>query len=173
MASLTAEDLDQVRAHVNDLVGLRMQRQSMMASREKQPRQYFVLDEAVIRRHVGVREDPDLMPAQLRHLVAMAERDNVTIEVIPFERGAHYGMQGPFTLLQFEAALGDVLYLESARRGDLTIADPAKSPEIAKYHEIFERLRQLSLGPEGSVELIKQVERDMPRRVSLALGRRP
>jgi hypothetical protein len=101
------------------------------------------------------------MPAQLRHLVDHASQPNVTIEVIPFAAGAHFGMQGPFALLAFDGELGDVLYLESVRRGDLTLADQASSPRITHYHEEFEQLRQISLGPEESIKLIKQVAEEM------------
>ena len=55
---------------------------------EAPPRQYFVLDEAVIRRHVGVAKDPAIMPGQLMHIVSRArDDDRITVRVIPFGEG--------------------------------------------------------------------------------------
>ena len=97
-------------------VKLREERQRKIAARS--PEQYYVLDEAVIRRPVG-----SAMPEQLRHLIRIAQKPNVTIRIIPFSRGPHFGLRGPFVLLSFEGPLDSVLYLESARRGDLLIAE--------------------------------------------------
>ncbi|WP_394297194.1 Scr1 family TA system antitoxin-like transcriptional regulator [Streptomyces rimosus] len=38
---------------------------------------------------------------QLDHLVAMPEEPNDTVQVLPFSRGAHAGMFGPYLLLGF------------------------------------------------------------------------
>jgi len=159
--ALTPEYAEGENEVVRDLVELRLERQEQLFNRDRPPTQIYVLDEAAIRRRVGAPKDYDLMPAQLRHLVDHASQPNVTIEVIPFEAGAHFGMQGPFALLAFDGELGDVLYLESVRRGDLTLADQASSPLITRYHEAFEQLRQISLGPEESIKLIKQVAEEM------------
>lgn len=161
--AITREYIGESSDLVKDLVDLRLERQEQLLGREKPPQQFYVLDEAVIRRRVGGAENPDLMPAQLRHLVELSNRPDVTIEVIPFEAGAHFGLKGPFTLLEFESALGDVLYLESARRGDLTRGDPASIPLITEYHEAFERLRNLSLEPQDSAEFISGVAGEMSR----------
>ena len=155
--AITSEYITESSDAVKDAVELRLERQEQLAARKKIPRQYYVIDEAVIRRRIGAPKSPDVMPAQLRHLVEAASRPEVTIEVIPFEAGAHFGLKGPFTLLEFDGALGDLLYMESTRRGDLTLADPASSPLITSYHESFERLREISLGPQASVELIEEV----------------
>ena len=40
------------------------------------PRQYYVVDEAVIRRHVGISKAPDVMPTQLRAIAHKAEQDD-------------------------------------------------------------------------------------------------
>jgi len=162
--ALTPEYAEGENEVVRNIVELRLDRQEQLFNRDKPPIQFYVLDEAVIRRRVGAPKDYDLMPAQLRHLVDHASQPNVTIEVIPFGAGVHLGLQGPFALLAFDGELGDVLYLESARRGDLTLADQANSPLIRRYHEAFEELRKLSLGPEESIKLIKQVAEEMPQR---------
>ena len=87
---------------VTPVTELRFERQSHLASRSEPPRQLFVIDEAVIRRHVGISEDPAIMPDQLGSIARRAEQDTlVTVRVIPFDAGAHPGLFGPFTLLGF------------------------------------------------------------------------
>jgi hypothetical protein len=156
------------RDAVKDAVELRLERQERLTARDNVPRQFYIMDEAVILRRVGSPKNPEVMPAQLRHLAEVASQSEVTIEIIPFEAGAHLGLKGPFTLLEFEGELGDVLYMESARRGDLTLADPASLPMITSYHEAFERLREISLGPEASANLItdtaEAMSKDQPSR---------
>ena len=50
---------------VNPVVKLRLQRQAEIAKRTDPPYQYYVLDEAVIRRRIGIEIDPSIMPNQL------------------------------------------------------------------------------------------------------------
>ena len=112
--AVTVNSVDAIR--VGAVVGLRLQRQSELAQRDPRPRQYYVVDEAVIRRHVGIAKSPDIMPVQLRHIADRAEQDElVTVRVIPFGAGAHRGLYGPFTLLEFDGGLPDLLYIDAGR----------------------------------------------------------
>lgn len=149
--------IDGLSAEAEDsLVDLRMRRQELL-DRTDPPLLFFVLDESVIRRPVGGNA---VMRRQLSSMTEMAQRPNVTIEVVPFSAGAHSGLKGPFVTLEFpETADDDVLYLENAR-GDLISREvPA---EILSYREAFESLRNLSLGPEGSLRYLSQVIDQMP-----------
>lgn len=148
-------------------IKLREERQRRVAQRG--PEQIYILDESVIQRPPG-----SSMPEQLRHLLRVGEKPSVTIHIIPFSHGMHFGMQGPFVLLGFEGELEDVLYLESARRGDLLIAenrDQLGGPnvpkfenptdEVAKYQDGFARLLHVALPPKESLELIEQIARNL------------
>ena len=66
------------------MIGLRKARQKDLQARR--PEQIYVLDEAVLRRRVG---NGDTMPAQLRHLVVLSTRPEITILIIPFAAGPH------------------------------------------------------------------------------------
>src|SRR5260370_13492225 len=96
-----AVDPDRVdEAQINSVVDLRIQRQTELAQRAVPPRRYYVVDEAVIRRHIGISTDPMIMPRQLRSIADRVEQDElITVRVIPFSSGAHPGLPGPFTLL--------------------------------------------------------------------------
>ncbi|MGI5165412.1 helix-turn-helix domain-containing protein [Spirillospora sp. CA-253888] len=133
---------------VADLVEVRMRRQEIF-DRDDPPQTSFVIDEAAIRRKVG---GAVVMRAQLAHLLEMAQRPSVTIEIVPIDSGAHPGLQGPFKIIEFaEPEDDDVLYLEGAQ-GELLGRDYRE--EIVRYRERFELLRRISLGPEGSAVLL-------------------
>jgi hypothetical protein len=92
------------------------------------------------------------MRGQIDHLIELAGRPNITIQIFPFAAGLVPRMQTPFVILQFpDSADPDVLYLESPR-GDTVVADD--EDEIDRYRHSFQELRQRSLpGPESAVFL--------------------
>ncbi|MEO5873497.1 MAG: helix-turn-helix transcriptional regulator [Streptosporangiaceae bacterium] len=140
------------------VVDVRMQRQYEVLDRDP-PEQHYILDEAAVRRRVGSQRDADIMPRQLRHLLELAERPEVLLEVIPFARGAHFGLRGGFTVLSFDNGLSDILYLEDARSSDVTIG--ARDSRVADYRDAFENIRRLVLSPEQSLELIGRIAEEM------------
>jgi transcriptional regulator with XRE-family HTH domain len=145
---------------VDQVVGLRLRRQAELARRSTPPRQYFVIDEGVIRRHVGIKKDRTIMPNQLRSIADHAERDElVTVRVIPFGTGAHPGLFGPFTLLEFDGGLPDVLYLD-AGRGAFTVIS-GSDPQVAAYADDFENLLEDALPADKSLEFIRAVAAEM------------
>jgi transcriptional regulator with XRE-family HTH domain len=130
------------------LVSLRLRRQKLLDRTEPPPWYFFILDEGVVRHLVGGKE---VMDGQIRHLIDLASRNNVTIEVVPFSAGIHRGMQAPFEILEFaETEDEEVLYLEG--RGDWSSREDTE--EILVYREVFEELRRISLG-EGSAEFLR------------------
>jgi transcriptional regulator with XRE-family HTH domain len=145
---------------VDKFVELRLRRQQELAQRENRPQQYFVIDEAVIRRHVGIKTSRTIMPNQLRSIADRTERDDrLTVRVIPFASGAHPGMFDTFTLLEFDGQLPDVLYLEAAREEYKMIAE--NDPQAARYAEDFEQLVVDALSPERSVQVLRNAAEEM------------
>ncbi len=144
---------------VGPVVRLRMQRQEELAKRDDPPRQQYVLDEATIRRHVGVDSDPGVMPAQLNHIVDIAAKDDrISVRLIPFTRDA-YGLSGAFTLLEFEGDLPDLVYLDPGQAELAVIA--TESDRVSNYASKFETLLDLALPEDESVEFIRAVAEDM------------
>jgi transcriptional regulator with XRE-family HTH domain len=129
---------------VRTLVEVRMKRQELLLNQPKPPLLFFILDEAVIHRLIG---DESLRKAQLEKLIDLSDRREVTIEVVPFNIGLHRGMSDNFNILEFPGPTDDVLYFESVR-GAIFSYDATE--EITLYRELFEDLRSLSLGPEGT-----------------------
>jgi len=142
----TAEPLDR-------LVELRMRRQELL-DRPDPPRLFFVLDEAVAHRAVG---GTTVMHHQIRRLIEMTARPNVTVEVIPFSAGFRAAMANPFCIMEFPDATDDpVVYLESNKMIKEDIPE-----EVVFYREEFERLRDMSLRAEGTVTFLSEIADEM------------
>ncbi|MFD7069209.1 helix-turn-helix domain-containing protein [Streptomyces sp. NPDC059913] len=135
-------------AEIDRRVALRLERQKALVS-ERSPHFHAVLDEAALRRPYGDRE---VMRGQLRHLIEMSERPNVTLQVMPFSFGGHAGESGSFTMLRFpESDLSDIVYLEQ-----LTSALYLdKAEEVAQYEKAITRLHEDSPGEEESRDLLR------------------
>jgi transcriptional regulator with XRE-family HTH domain len=136
------------------LVDLRIRREDLFDA-DNRPSFQFMLDEAVIRRLVG---GSSVMRNQLRRLIEVANKPNVTLEVIPFSAGLHPGMNGPFEIIEFaDPSDSDIVFLESPR-GDIVSDDPE---ETLKYREAFEGLAKAALGPRDSLGRIAKIADEM------------
>ncbi|MEO3741925.1 helix-turn-helix transcriptional regulator [Plantactinospora sp. B5E13] len=129
-------------------VEARLQRQELIT--KKPPLELWaIIDEAAIHRLVG---GPAVMAGQLDALVRAAAHPHVTVQVIPFERGAHPGMPGSFVVMDFpDAADPDLVYIDSMA-GDLFLE---REPDVRRYTVVFEHLRALALDPSSSLQMIE------------------
>jgi transcriptional regulator with XRE-family HTH domain len=133
---------------------VRLTRQERLTN-DDPPDYWAVLNEAVIRRVVG---GAATMRAQLLHIAEMADRPNVSVQVLPFRTGAHAAMDGSFTVLGFrEATDPDVVYLES-QAGSLYLE---KAPEVERYAAVFSYLIAKALDPDESRALIARAAAEM------------
>ncbi|WP_344821904.1 helix-turn-helix transcriptional regulator [Actinocorallia longicatena] len=148
---------------VDALVDLRIRRQDYLADRDPRPYRFFILDEAAIRRQVGATlpHGRSIMPRQLRQIAEQSEDESMTVEVIPFAKGAHYGMRGPIVLMEFDADLGEVLYLENHRGRSRILT--GREEEIIEYRERFEDLRTWTASPADSRDLILKAADEMEK----------
>jgi transcriptional regulator with XRE-family HTH domain len=146
MLSLRAESA----AEVDRRVSLRLKRQDVLEGPDS-PRVWAVVDEAVLRRPVG---GADVMRAQLQHLVEIAQRPRITLQVVPFRHGGHAAAGGSFTILRFgEAELPDVVYIEQLTSA-LYLEGTA---DVDHYLEIMNRLSSEALSPGDTQRFIGQV----------------
>jgi hypothetical protein len=115
---------------------------------------WSVIDEGALRRPVGGRA---VMRAQMNRLIEVAELRQVTIQVVPFRRGAHAAAGGSFTVLRFgEADLPDVVYIEQ-----LTSALYLdKREDVEHYLEVMNHLSTEALTPVGTARLLAQIIRE-------------
>jgi transcriptional regulator with XRE-family HTH domain len=110
-----------------------------------------VLDEDALRRPIGT---PEIMRAQLAGILECAERDNISVHVIPasFDTGAFPGLDGGLKLLTGDD-FGDVAYTESLGGGRL-VSSPR---EVADYAIMFMRIMGAALSTSQSIGLIRKV----------------
>ncbi len=145
-AALLADNARVSRTEAAQVVRARMARQRLV--HDSHPLQYHaVLEEAVLHRLVG---GTPVMVAQLRHLLDLVERDNVTLQVMPTAMAVHDGLAGSFTLLDFAEArsIGYVEY----RDGGVYVQGRT---EVEMYDLIAERLSDQALTDADSVALIR------------------
>lgn len=128
-------------------VALRMERQRLLTEPDP-PKLWAVLDEAALRRPPDGRAE---MRAQLEHLLAVTELPNVTLQIIPFDRGAHSAAGGPFSILRFPAMdVPDVVFLEQLDSA-VYLEDPA---QVTAYLKVMDQLVLEAATPEASRELL-------------------
>lgn len=113
---------------------------------ENPPHVHAILGEGVLRRVVGGRA---VMVTQLKRLTELADRPNITVQVLPFEAGAHPAMVSPFHVLTFPEDTPPAVYLENDR-GAVYLERPA---DIERYTWMHRQLAEQSLSPERSAEL--------------------
>jgi transcriptional regulator with XRE-family HTH domain len=135
-------------------VDLRMQRQRLL-DQDPPLDLWLILDEGAIRRNIGGAK---VMRPQLEHLIQASRWSNVTLQVLSFETGAHAGLVGPFSILQFpERGDSEVAYTESV--GGMIYLE--KEREVRACAEAFDRMRAAALSPAASIELIQQVQEEL------------
>jgi transcriptional regulator with XRE-family HTH domain len=117
---------------------LRKERQRRFT--EGQLKLWVVIDESALRRPVG---SVDILREQLKYLISLSTRHNLTLQVTPLGAGGHAAPSG-FTILRFsEPELPDMVYVEQ-----LTSAIYVdKKEEVDRYLLAMERLSIISAKP--------------------------
>ncbi|ARF55802.1 helix-turn-helix domain-containing protein [Streptomyces gilvosporeus] len=129
-------------------IQVRMRRQERVDDPKRPLRLWVVLDESALRRVVGSHL---VMREQLDHLVEMSNLPHVTVQVLPYDTGAHAGMSGTFSILEFDdASDSSVVYIEGVT-SDLYLE---KTNDVHKYTIMYEHLRAQALNADQSREFI-------------------
>jgi hypothetical protein len=91
-------------------------------------------------------------------LLEVGARPGMTLQVLPFESGAHAGMRGPFSILEFPdrtdsriahvESMGGFIYMEKDR-------------EVRTCSDALDRLRAAALAPGASADLIATVRANL------------
>jgi hypothetical protein len=101
---------------------------------------WAIVEETALRRPIGSKE---ILRDQLRYLLSLASRQNLTLQIVPFGMGGHAAPSG-FSILRFnEQDLPDVAYLEhltSALYFD-------KRADVDRYLLAMERLSIIAAKP--------------------------
>jgi len=138
---------------IENRVRVRMERQRLLTHGD--PLDFWcVLDEAVLLRPVGGR---GVMRRQLERIAEVSSLDNVTLQVLPLDIGAHAGMDGSFVLLRFpHEGDPDTVFVTMATGGVFQ----EKPDELRRYLAIFDRLTDVALTPEDSKALVLKLTKE-------------
>ncbi|MFF0276710.1 Scr1 family TA system antitoxin-like transcriptional regulator [Streptomyces sp. NPDC004330] len=109
----------------------------------------FIIEEAALRRQMTSSE---AMREQIAHILAVGERRNIDIQVMPQSRGHHAGLDGPLRLLETEENTW-YAYCEGQETGQL-ISDPKVVSILQKR---YARMRAQALSPEESLSLLREI----------------
>ncbi|KPI02475.1 helix-turn-helix domain protein [Actinobacteria bacterium OK074] len=133
---------------IEQRVAARLARQSIF-ERWPAPLLSFLLDESVLRRPYGGR---DVLRGQLEHVLLLAHKPNVEIQVMPLGREENAGVDGPFTVVTRKDGKRFV-YTEA--QGSSTLqTDPEHTTLAAARYGI---IRSQALPSRESMELIEGV----------------
>ncbi|MEU8621493.1 helix-turn-helix transcriptional regulator [Streptomyces sp. NPDC048623] len=133
---------------IGDFVRQRLERQALL-ERPDPPWMMIVLDEASLRRDLGggpvVRE-------QIEHLLAMCERPNVNIQVLPIKGAPVAGSLSLLTLPRGQRGA----YTEGFNTGNYT-EEPA---EVMQFQRVYDLLQRGALSVRASLELMRAIAKD-------------
>ena len=132
-------------------VEARLLRQELL-EQDNRPRYRAILDEAVLRRRVG--GDP-VMAGQLGKILKLEREGKATVQVIPFEVGAHAAQDSNFVLLEFQES-SPVVFVELLS----TNLYQERDSDLDRYREAVEYLRDSALTPRDSIALIAEVQKN-------------
>lgn len=141
---------------VTQFVELRMNRQAALIREQVPLSLEVILAESALLTQVG---GPEVMRAQLDHVVHLMRRPNVAVRILPFTAGAHAATRGPFAYMTFPWETDpSVVYLESYVGGASYIE---AQPEIDRFVALYGRLHASTLTPDQSVDLIKRRAKEL------------
>lgn len=130
-------------------LALRAERQQAITG--DAPAEYVaVVHESALRMQFGGRV---VARAQLEHLIAMSERDNVTVVVIPFDRGAFPGAGQTIFYAEGPVPQLDTVQVDSSHGPEFVYADG----QLANYRSLLDQLEELALTAERSRDFIHEV----------------
>jgi len=111
---------------------------------------WAIVDESALLRPVG---GPEVMQEQIAHLLRASSLAAVTVQIMPLAKGAHGGMRGSFTLLEFEPGDPTVAYVDSMA-GNVLLE---KHAQVRPYVQSFDRLMASAHDPQESAALLARL----------------
>lgn len=141
LGALDETDLD-------DRTAVRLARQRIF-EKEEPPVLWAVISEAALYQRIG---GTPVMRGQLLKLLAFEKNPRINVQVLPFEAGAHAGLQGSFNLYRCRQD-PDIVYTEGYGSGH-----PTANPDTVRDCSLrYDHLQAAALSLRDSAELIRRV----------------
>lgn len=128
-------------------VALRLRRQ-LLLERAAPPALHIVLDEAVLRREIG---GPAVLAGQVAHLLVLAERPHVRLQVLPFTAGAHPAAGVSFTVFGLDGETPVVFREQLDANGFLDAPDA-----VARYVDALAEADRVAADPDRARALLRE-----------------
>lgn len=129
---------------VERFVATRKRRQLRLIDDEAPLKFDTVVSEAAFRRAMG---DTEVGPAQLAHVVELAQRSNVAVHVLLYTAGLHSSMSGSFSVLTFDGDVAPPFGFQEHAIGGHVVDD---QKVIGQLVELWEHLRRQALPADES-----------------------
>lgn len=134
--------------HAERVVEVRMGRAQRLSG-DSPLRLHAAVNEQALRLKLGT---PEIMRAQYEHLLDLAERPNVTFQVVVPERGPHAAVTGQFVVLDFDNARS-IGYAE-VQDGAMYVQHPG---EVDTYRESCRSVEEVALPPKDSIRFVSDL----------------
>lgn len=141
------------RLEVELRVEHRLRRQAILDGDNPTP-YVGIIHEAALRLEYGGR---DVARAQLEHLADAADRDNVTLLVIPFSAGAFHGAGQSILYAEGPVRQLDTVQLDAPLGAHFV---DAPTP-LANYRSLLDLMEQSALSPDESQKFIRSISREL------------
>lgn len=133
----------------------RMARKEILTRFNNPVRLRVVMDEAALRRMIGGWE---VMAAQLRHLLYMAELPNIDIQLLPFEAGSHAALVAPFSILEFPEYLNPPIVHVDTVTDSVFFEQPG---DVERYSATFGDIQGTAMSTTQSAKFIADLARSL------------
>jgi hypothetical protein len=139
---------------IKQLIQVRLTRQ-LILTRADPPHLWAILGEAALRQSVG---GPAIMRAQLDHLIRISTLPNVTLQILPFSKGANPSLSGSsFSIMRFAPPAPNAVYTE-VLFGWIYLE---RLSDVERYQMAFEVLSDAALKEEASKKFIAELIGEM------------
>ena len=132
-------DVQPTHATVDDAINFRLERQRVFTG-EDPPIVHAVIHEAALRVHYG---GPEVMRAQLLHLIEVARLPNVTVQIFPFRARMYPGVSTPF--LYAAPRVEELATVVLDHPAEPIYRDAQE--HLSLYRSLFDRLTKSALAP--------------------------
>ncbi|WP_055700158.1 helix-turn-helix domain-containing protein [Streptomyces silaceus] len=133
---------------IQSQMAARGERQKLLTDRPNTAFSFILEQHLFLRRVGGVGVTQEL----IRHILDLAERRNIEVQVMPLTSGSHAGLAGPFQLLENPDNKW-FAYSEGQRNGQF-VSDPK---EISVLQARYARMRSQALPLADSTSLLQQM----------------
>jgi transcriptional regulator with XRE-family HTH domain len=134
---------------------VRMCRQEVLTRRKPATFVAIIGEQAV--RHLAC--DDEAMVEQLHHLLAMAERPNIHIQILPFNARFTPALEGQFVLLEFDRDK-PLVQLQSYRSTSMITNMLA----VQGYQDAVDSIRRHAMSPQQSIELVQEIVKGLEKK---------